>query len=270
LVLSLVFVAIDFIFKGIHMVNPQLLIVDDHPEIGELIEAALEHNDVNCTIAYNLEEAKQYLKSMRFDLVLLDVRLPDGDGIEFAGEIRDIVQEKISPPIIFLTIKSDLATRLDAYQLFTLDYIIKPFSIRELRLKILNLLGLIETYSLNAEPSVDRRNDFDQKTLNVKKDKMYRIMEICEKNISNSDFTIDCLAKEMNSSVRTIQRFLQQKHQTNFSEIFKKCKMEKAKLYLEKGFQIKRVSTLCGYNRVENFSLAFKGKYGKTPNEYKT
>ena len=128
---------------------------------------------------------------------------------------------------------------------------------------------MIEAYSLYTPPGEMRGNNISKKTLNEKKDKMYRMLEICEDNISNPDFTIDSLAKQMNSSVRSLQRFLHEKYNTSFSEVFKKCKMDKAKLYLEKGYQIKRVSALCGYRRVENFSLAFKAQFGKTANEYK-
>ncbi|MDO7667774.1 MAG: response regulator, partial [Pseudomonadota bacterium] len=68
--------------------NPQALIVDDEPDILELLTMTLSGMSIDCVPAENLAQAKQALKQQAFDLCLTDMRLPDGNGLDFVEALQ--------------------------------------------------------------------------------------------------------------------------------------------------------------------------------------
>ena len=122
----------------------RLLLVEDSTDIADpLIELLQEKH----TVAYapNLAAAKEFVKSTKFDLILLDVSLPDGSGFNLCEYIKS---EKIcSVPVIFLTGESDLSHRMKGLELGAQDYILKPFYLKELILRIEMRLQQFEAQS---------------------------------------------------------------------------------------------------------------------------
>ena len=71
------------------MNTPCALVIDDEPDIRELLEITLKRMDVNCRCAGDLAAARILLKQQDFDICLTDMRLPDGDGVEFVDFVQD-------------------------------------------------------------------------------------------------------------------------------------------------------------------------------------
>jgi DNA-binding response OmpR family regulator len=105
-----------------------VLLVEDDTTLAFGIEYTLKNEGFNVILAENLEEARKAFRANKFDIILLDVRLPDGNGFEFCKEIRAI--SKIS--IIFLTSCNDEANVVMGLDLGADDYISKPIRIKEL------------------------------------------------------------------------------------------------------------------------------------------
>lgn len=105
-----------------------ILCVEDNAEIQILVEAALDQHRV--TLASTLADAKTLLKKQTFDLVILDLELPDGDGMKFLTEIGDSV------PVFILTGKTETANKVIAFSLGVDDFIAKPFDPLELRARV--------------------------------------------------------------------------------------------------------------------------------------
>ncbi len=72
------------------MKSPLALIVDDEPDIRELLEITLQRMDIQSLSAENIENAKTLLHAHAFDLCLTDMRLPDGDGLELVKHIKSV------------------------------------------------------------------------------------------------------------------------------------------------------------------------------------
>ncbi|MBM7701681.1 response regulator transcription factor [Metabacillus iocasae] len=114
----------------------KLLIVDDEERIRRLLKMYLEKEGYIIEEAENGDEALDKALNNDYDLILLDIMMPGKDGIEVCKYIR----EKKATPIIMLTAKGEEANRVQGFEVGTDDYIVKPFSPREVILRVKALL----------------------------------------------------------------------------------------------------------------------------------
>ena len=113
----------------------KLLIVDDETAIRELLAFISETDGHQTVEAADLAEARSALRSGGFDLILLDVMLPDGSGFSFLREIRaDAASASI--PVVMITARGDEADRVEGLDAGADDYVVKPFMPRELTARI--------------------------------------------------------------------------------------------------------------------------------------
>ena len=111
----------------------QILIVDDEPRIRQLIREYLEHEGFSCTEATDGSAALAQLSSASFDLVLLDIMMPFVDGMTCLKEMR---ARKLSTPVIMLTARGEEYDKIHGFELGVDDYVVKPFSPKELMMRI--------------------------------------------------------------------------------------------------------------------------------------
>ncbi|NTU45605.1 MAG: response regulator transcription factor [Chlorobiaceae bacterium] len=121
------------------MSDPMLLVVEDDPHLAQLLGFNLERAGFKCHVSSTGEEALLQLVRKSFDLVLLDVMLPGIDGFEVCRQIRQNQLFK-DLPIIMLTAKGEEIDRILGFELGIDDYVVKPFSPRELILRIRAIL----------------------------------------------------------------------------------------------------------------------------------
>lgn len=104
------------------------LLVEDNTELGGAVATRLSMDGHAVDHAKTLAEARDWLAVAEYDLMLLDVMLPDGDGREFLAETRG----DAAPPVIVLTARSQVSDRVDTLDLGADDYLTKPFDFSEL------------------------------------------------------------------------------------------------------------------------------------------
>ncbi|MDZ5254216.1 response regulator transcription factor [Clostridium sp. LIBA-8841] len=121
------------------MTNKKVLIVDDEEHIRELIKFNLKKEGYDTAVAVNGTEALKIIKESKFDLILLDLMLPEIDGLEVCKEIRRN-EETADIPVMMITAKGEEFDKVLGLELGADDYITKPFSIRELMARIKALL----------------------------------------------------------------------------------------------------------------------------------
>ncbi|MEK3917186.1 response regulator transcription factor [Paenibacillus sp. FSL H7-0331] len=128
----------------------KIMIVDDEPNIVEVIRLYLEHAGYEPIIAYRGGEVLQTVRIQQPDLVLLDVMLPDHSGFELCSRIRSESGALAHTPIIFLTAKGESIDKLRAFNLGIDDYIVKPFDPNELIARIKAVLRRTQLQNTTA------------------------------------------------------------------------------------------------------------------------
>ena len=114
------------------LASHRLLVVDDEPEIRDLVSAHLERAGHRSSTAANVAEARTALARGRFDLVVLDVMMPGGSGLDLCAELAG----QGGPPVILLTAVADESARVAGLDLGADDYIAKPFGPDELLARV--------------------------------------------------------------------------------------------------------------------------------------
>ena len=128
------------------------LIIDDEPDIRELLEMTLGRMNINTRSAANLAEAHALLKSEKFDICLTDMRLPDGNGIDL---VRHIQQQDMNLPTAVITAYGSMDTAVDALKAGAFDFVSKPVDLTVLR----NLINSVLKLSDSANPRDRRTRD---------------------------------------------------------------------------------------------------------------
>mgnify|MGYP001432140965 CR=1 FL=1 len=137
-----------------------LLVVDDDERIRNLLRQYLINQGFIVSTASGSEEARNKIKLMRFDLIVLDIMMPGDDGLILTREIRN----NSLTPIILLTAKSGTESKIEGLELGADDYLTKPFNPKELLLRILSVLK-----RSTIEETIENEIYFGDFILNIEK-----------------------------------------------------------------------------------------------------
>lgn len=136
------------------MSRTAILLVEDDPNLGNLLAEYLRAKDYDVTLATDGKAGWEAYSKGRFDLLVLDVMLPLKDGFTLAREIR---AKDSATPIVFLTARSMKQDTINGFGLGADDYLTKPFSMEELLLRI----GAVLRRTRGVEPRVEEPDRFD-------------------------------------------------------------------------------------------------------------
>src|SRR5277367_5080238 len=131
------------------MPKPAVLIVDDEPDLCELLSITLQRMDMSPRTANSVAAAQRLLKTEQFDLCLTDMQLPDGDGLEL---IQWMQQYTPSVPVAVITAHGNMETAVRALKLGAFDFVSKPHDLTGLRKLVASAIKLSGT--LDTDTSV--------------------------------------------------------------------------------------------------------------------
>ena len=190
--------------------KPHILCVDDDDKIRELLKVFLRKNNFSVSTAQNVEEAKKLLKFFIFDIIVLDIMMPEVSGTEFLDAFR---KENVNTPVIMLTANSQLNIKTQSYNLGCDDYLSKPFEPLELILRIKKLLNpRINNIRVDKKyyfgdfiyESNTKKLNKNNKTVKLTTNEEY-LLEILIKNI-NKEISREYIGKKLNidSNLRSV------------------------------------------------------------------
>jgi two-component system alkaline phosphatase synthesis response regulator PhoP len=129
-----------------------ILVVDDEAHLAAGIRENLEAEGYRADVAHDGLAGLERLRSAAFDLAVLDVMMPNMDGLELCAQLR---REGIQTPVLFLTVKGDAADRVRGFEAGGDDYLTKPFHLRELLLRVAAILRRSSWYHAGTAPALE-------------------------------------------------------------------------------------------------------------------
>ena len=258
--------------------NRILLLEDDVSVIDGLVYS-LKKNEFDVEVARTVCEAKQYLSELdRYDLLILDVTLPDGTGFDICEKVR---KENQQIPIIFLTSSDEEVSIIRGLDSGGDDYITKPFSATYLKARIKSLLHQRKQLqdilwkqwsekqespvapSIDISPSQPQITPFDEQF-------MQQVMEVMEKEMDNSDLTIEEFAQKLNMGRTVFYQKLKSIIGLSPVDFIREIRIKRAVQLIDSGeYNFSQVAYMTGFNDPKYFSKCFKKQVGMTPSEYK-
>lgn len=246
--------------------KPVLLIVDDNEEILEFLENELEEK-YNIVKALEGEEALAVLKENAVQLVISDIMMPIMDGFELCKIIKtDFELSHI--PVILLTAKNTLQSKIEGLETGADAYIEKPFSSEYLQVQIANLLSnrnKIKDYFASS-PLVHIKS-----MAHSKQDELFLgdLNEAICNNLDDTELDVDKLAKFVNMSRPTLFRKIKSISGLTPNELINVTRLKKAaQLLADGGLKIYEVADMTGFGSQTNFGRNFLKQFGMTPTEY--
>ncbi|HIZ05522.1 MAG TPA: response regulator, partial [Candidatus Phocaeicola gallistercoris] len=257
-----------------------MLLVEDNVELRTFLRNIF-HSQFQIVEASNGIEGTEKAKKYMPDIIISDIMMPEKDGISLTRELRnDVATSHI--PIVLLTAKTDMDSKLQSMELGVDSYITKPFSAVYLKARVDNLLARRQRLrQFYCEHLMDINNTItaeeaqveeEVKTTMSTQDKAFidRLTEFMEKNIDNGDLVVDNLVQEM--AVSRSVFFKKLKSLTGLApvEFIKEMRVKRAAQLIETGeFNMTQIAYMVGINDPRYFSKCFKQRFGMTPTEYK-
>ncbi len=245
---------------------PVILLVEDQPDIQAFIATALVKNYVVLKAA-NGAQAMTVLNEKAVDIVVSDIMMPVMDGLELCRLIKNDMQYS-HIPIILLTAKNSLQSKIEGLEQGADAYIEKPFSPGHLEAQIKNLLlnrkKIMSRFAETPEVSIGTlgHSKADTKFLEA-------LNEAIVTHMHNVDFDIDRLADVMNMGRRTLFRKIKAISSLTPNELISVARLKQAAdLMLQDDYRIYEVSDMAGFSSAKVFSRAFQKQFGQSPSEY--
>ncbi len=243
-----------------------LLLVDDNKEIVEFLSRDLRSEYIVFT-ARNGKEGLKIIENHSIQLIISDIKMPVMDGFEFCYQLKSSLNCS-HIPIILLTAKNTLQSKIQGLEVGADAYIEKPFSPEHVKAQIKNLLGnrnKIKEYFASsplAHMSTMAYSKADE-------DFLGRLNDYIFNNIENPNLDVDLLAKIMNMSRPTLYRKIKEISDLTPTELVGVARLKKAAELLVAGeYKIFEVAIMAGFNSQSSFGKAFLKQFKVTPTEF--
>lgn len=243
-----------------------ILVVEDNSEVRSYIKENLEQN-YRIEEALNGEEGIDKAIDKIPDLIITDVMMPKVDGFELCAKLKND-QRTSHIPIVILTAKADEKNKLGGLQIGADEFLAKPFSPRELEIRVGNLIHirqlLREKYK---EISVIRSEDI--KANPIDKEFIDKVFIMVKDHLEDNQFSVQKLADEIGMSVSQLNRKLNALINQSAGKLIRSTKLDYAAKLLEKNAgNITEIGYRIGFSDLSSFTNSFKEKYGVSPTEY--
>jgi YesN/AraC family two-component response regulator len=225
--------------------------------------------DYHIETAGDGEEAEEIIRTKQIDLVVTDLMMPKIDGLQLTQWIKQSKDFDFIP-VILLTAKTAIESRLQALDFGADDYVTKPFEPEYLRARVHNIL--VQRDQLEQS--------YRQRLMRLEPQKpddpipgdafLAKLLDVMEKQMDNNTLTVDELVEEMGMG-RTVF-FNKLKSMTGLSpvEFIREMRIKRAaQLLEERQYNITEVTYMVGMNDSRYFAKCFKNTYGVTPSEYR-
>ncbi|WAC12684.1 hybrid sensor histidine kinase/response regulator transcription factor [Dyadobacter pollutisoli] len=245
----------------------KILLVEDNNELAGFIAGSFGAG-YHFYHAENGQEGIDMALSFMPDLIISDVMMPVMDGYEFCQKIKSDLQTS-HIPVILLTAKSAMESRLEGLGRGADDYITKPFHLPELTLRIKNLLQrqrrlhdlLYMRFASADDLSVAEQDEITDPFL-------IRLHAILDENLENPDFGVNELVREIGMSNSSLNRKLKALTGIAAVELIRNYRLKKAAGYLSDGMPISEAAYQVGFDNLSYFAKCFRDLFQMSPRDF--
>ena len=243
-----------------------ILFVDDNEFIHHFYQSIFP--EYNCVFSFDVSTALEKLDKNNIDCIVSDIMMPGMNGFEFLDHLKGH-NKKI--PFLFVTAKENYKDKIKALHLGVMDYIIKPFDVRELQVRVDNVIKNFNRMKLALD-----NDDVQIDNLSADTDREYsseefinRVKRNIEKNIDNPEFNIGLLAESVFYSESQLRRLIKIKTGLSPNKLILEIKLLKAKELIHKYPEIKvfEIQEKVAIKSSAYFSKVFKERFGITPSQ---
>jgi signal transduction histidine kinase/DNA-binding response OmpR family regulator/ligand-binding sensor domain-containing protein len=253
-------------------VKIRILLIEDEPELRSFIKSILEEK-YDVLEAEDGEMGYELTIKENPDFIVSDIMMPKLSGVDLLKKIRNNI-ETSHIPVILLTAKANIESKLEGLSYGADDYITKPFSVPYFMARIENLLSQRERLQ-NIFGVLDKNEfkDFSPMPCLITdhdEEIMKKVMLIIEQNINNNNFSVEELGLTVGLNRTTFGNKI--KSLTGFTpvEFIRDVRIKRAaQLIVSSQLLIKEIAFMTGFSDMKYFSKSFKKKYGVTPMEYR-
>lgn len=246
--------------------RPNLLLVEDNKEILNYIGQELQQK-YNVISALNGQEAIGILERENINIVVSDIMMPIMDGIDLCKKIKSGFEHS-HVPIILITAKNSLQSKIEGLEVGADAYIEKPFSLDHLQAQITNLLSnrnIIKEYFARS-PLTHLKGIGCSK---ADKEFLENLNDTISEHITDSELDVDRLSSIMNMSKATLYRKIKGLSDLSPNELINLSRLKKGAELLSGGkYKINEVAYMIGYSLPTNFSRDFQKQFGISPSNF--
>lgn len=248
----------------------QILLVEDNADVLQYLSSCLSEQ-YRLEFALNGQQGIDKAMEQIPDIIISDVMMPEKDGFELLQILKQ--DERTNHiPIILLTAKADIESKLQGLSHGADAYLAKPFHPGELLIRIQNLIKIRTNLQLRYQKS--RTNEIDSTTINkpiMKEDAfLMKVRRSVERNMADEKFGIPELCQSLAISRTQLHRKLKAVTGQSTSFVVRSIRLERAKKLLETtDLNVSEVGYAVGYANSSHFTQDFRKEFGKPPREYK-
>ncbi len=247
--------------------KPKILVVEDDNELCSFIHDVLIE-DYSIILARDGQEGYEAAQKNQPDLIISDIAMPRKSGLDL---LKDIRQDPLltNTPVVVLTALVSKEDRIKGYEATANDYISKPFSMDELKIRIRNILQsrkqLLETATNAKMPDIGRDSSISKADDNF----FTKVKETVEKNLGNTELNAEMIAQAVFMSKRQLERKLKPMTGLSPGEFIRQVRFIRARQILQEGevITVAEVSYAVGFKNVKYFSRLFRNQFGHSPAE---
>ena len=247
--------------------TPVVLLVEDNPELASFIADSLSPT-YQINRAVNGQQGFEQALALLPDLVISDVLMPVLDGYGLCQLLKTDIRTN-HVPIILLTARASLDSKLEGLALGADDYLTKPFHVRELQLRVSNLLAQRRRLREHIRASLTTLDVPARQSISAPTDPFItKLYSLIEAHLDQSAFGVEQLATQVGMSRSYLFRKVKVLTGLSASELERNYRLQRATHYLQQGYAISQTAYLVGFETPTYFTQSFRKLYGITPTDY--
>jgi signal transduction histidine kinase/DNA-binding response OmpR family regulator len=243
----------------------KLLIVEDNQDLREYLKMSLSHYYKTYSAATG-KEAWDSIYAINPDIIVSDLNMPVMNGLELCRKVKT-TYDTSHIPVILLTVMIDEKNVEAGLKIGADDYILKPFDVKYLRIKIDNIINnrqILRTKFLDID-----KNALEEQDNSLNEKFIAKATQIINDHLTDTDFSISDLSKEMGMSRSLLYTKFNAVTGYSPNDFVKIIRMKKAiQLFREKKYSINEVAYMTGFGEPSYFTTCFKKIYGKAPKQF--